>query len=71
VEGLWGNREVPPPWTVRRGLAGEIWFPPWERAEGEGPSYSFALERMLKLGERADDRDAVPCGFDPVAFTMN
>src|SRR6266540_2932127 len=35
VEGVWGNREVPPPQVLRRGLAGETWFPPRERAEGE------------------------------------
>jgi hypothetical protein len=27
VEGVWGNREVPPPGR-RRGLAEETWFPP-------------------------------------------
>src|SRR5215210_7415417 len=35
VGGGWGNREVPPRWTVRRGLAGETWFLPRERAGGE------------------------------------
>src|SRR5207244_5060879 len=30
-----GNREVPPDLHQRRGLAGEKWFPPRERAEGE------------------------------------
>src|SRR5215208_3556986 len=34
-EGAWGNREVPPQETRRRGLGGETWFPPRERAEGE------------------------------------
>src|SRR5919106_3296441 len=34
VEGVWGNREVPPQHR-RRGLVGETWFPPRERAEGE------------------------------------
>src|ERR671922_2284936 len=34
VEGLWGNREVPP-LHRRRGPGGETWFPPRERAEGE------------------------------------
>src|SRR5438105_4317353 len=32
-EGAWGNREVPP--HLRRGLAGETWFSPRERAGGE------------------------------------
>src|SRR2546425_5325185 len=36
VEGVWGNREVPPHETRRRGFdVGETWFPPRERAEGE------------------------------------
>src|SRR5712692_3936571 len=34
VEGVWGNREVPPV-VRRRGFVGETWFPPRERAEGE------------------------------------
>src|ERR687891_490533 len=34
VEGVWGNREVPPR-HQRRGLVGETWFPPRERAKGE------------------------------------
>src|SRR5918996_13331 len=34
VEGVWGNREVPPR-DQRRGHVGETWFPPRERAEGE------------------------------------
>ena len=44
VEGVRGNREVPPCWTVKRGLAGETWFPPRERAGGEGRSCSGELE---------------------------
>src|SRR4051812_7556586 len=40
VEGVWGNREVPPHETRRRGFdVGETWFPPRERAEGERRSY--------------------------------
>ena len=35
VEGVWGNREVPPRWTKEGGNVGETWFPPRERAEGE------------------------------------
>src|SRR3970282_1731864 len=35
VEGVWGNREVPPRSQRRRGHVGETWFPPRERAEGE------------------------------------
>src|ERR671919_236406 len=34
VEGVWGNREVPPQ-RRRRGPVGETWFPPRERAKGE------------------------------------
>src|SRR5215218_7056264 len=33
VEGVWGNREVPP-LGRRRGLVGKTWFPPRERAGG-------------------------------------
>src|SRR5918996_686061 len=39
VEGVWGNREVSPQ-PRRRGLVGETWFPPRERAEGERRSQS-------------------------------
>src|SRR5438094_10310695 len=40
VEGVWGNREVPPHETRRRGFdVGETWFPPRERAKGERRSY--------------------------------
>src|SRR5918994_8011948 len=33
LQGVWGNLEVPPQ-DKRRGLVGETWFPPRERAEG-------------------------------------
>src|SRR5579859_6260279 len=35
VEGVWGNREVPPHEQNEGGNVGETWFPPRERAEGE------------------------------------
>src|SRR5213082_2403865 len=35
VEGVWGNREVPPHEAKEGGNMGETWFPPWEQAEGE------------------------------------
>src|SRR6266571_7854770 len=35
VEGVWGNREVPPHRRQEGGNVGETWFPPRERAEGE------------------------------------
>src|SRR2546428_7378150 len=35
VEGVWGNREVPPHEAKEGGNVGETWFPPRERAEGE------------------------------------
>src|SRR2546428_12801498 len=35
VEGVWGNREVPPHGREEGGNVGETWFPPRERAEGE------------------------------------
>src|SRR5438876_222430 len=63
VEGVWGNREVPP-LIGRRGFdVGETWFPPRERAEGERRSCHeldrFARQRaqraprVLGPGERA------------------
>src|SRR6266508_2677313 len=48
VEGVWGNREVPP-LQQRRGPEGETWFPPRERAEGERRSCSY-----LQRGRRKD-----------------
>src|SRR6185312_1943229 len=35
VEGVWGNREVPPNKTKEGGNVGETWFPPREQAAGE------------------------------------
>src|ERR671918_1267462 len=56
VEGVWGNGELPPRHR-RRGLARETWFPPRERAEGEGRSLFFeqlpvggGVEEVLRLG---------------------
>src|ERR687891_1995217 len=56
VEEVWGNREVPPQ-NRRRGLAGETWFPPRERAEGEGRSLFVeqlpvggGVEQLVRLG---------------------
>ena len=37
---MWGNLEVPPQ-SRRRGLVGETWFPPRERAEGERRSFEL------------------------------
>src|SRR5438094_1808006 len=42
-----GNREVPPAVHQRRGLVGETWFPPRERAE---------VERRSFVSPRQDDR---------------
>src|ERR671914_945127 len=50
VEGVWGNREVPPQ-RRRRGLVGETWFPPRERAEGE--RRSRRVDRLRGLGRPA------------------
>src|SRR6266508_3153613 len=66
VEGVWGNREVPPPRVLRRGLVGETWFPPRERAGGERRSRRdrrrrrFGRGRGRRLGRLLDedaDRD--------------
>src|ERR671937_929396 len=56
VEGGWGNREVPPPWTVRRGHVGETWFPPWERAGGERHSsrHSFRVREKRPVQPAED-----------------
>src|SRR6266496_5533540 len=43
VEGMWGNREVPPRQVLRRGSVGETWFPPRELAEGGRRSCALAL----------------------------
>src|SRR5712691_1842657 len=53
-EGAWGNREVPPPWTLRRGLVGETWFPPRERAGGDRRSSGdrLRLRRDLDMVHR-------------------
>src|SRR6266487_4420269 len=66
VEGAWGNREVPPHKTRRRGFdVGETWFPPRERAEGERRSQADDIVRADRdasqgasgrVAERGDDR---------------
>src|SRR5918996_409726 len=48
VEGVWGNREVPPQHR-RRGHVGETWFPPRERAEGERRSYDALLGELAEI----------------------
>src|SRR5919106_4887914 len=68
VEGVWGNREVPPQ-NRRRRLAGETWFPPRERADGEGRSRDRLLRlaalRQRLLHEFADEADALaPCRLE-------
>src|SRR6266508_1060207 len=55
VEGVWGNREVPP-LHQRRGSVGETWFPPRERAEGERRSLLLAFHRVLPAGRGSDPR---------------
>src|SRR5215204_3759189 len=59
-EGVWGNREVPPRWTVRRGLAGETWFPPRERAGGEGQSRRVHLHEVLERTPHLDADHPAP-----------
>src|SRR6266508_5794296 len=49
VEGVWGNREVPP-LHQRRGPVGETWFPPRERAEGERRSLWFLQPVLEAVG---------------------
>src|SRR5438105_14421649 len=58
VEGVWGNREVPPHREEEGGNVGETWFPPRERAEGERRS----REDLHDAG-RAVDTQAV-AGLD-------
>src|SRR5919106_1557628 len=53
VEGVRGNREVPPR-HQRRGSVGETWFPPRERAEGERRSCAVRGVAVREGG--ADDR---------------
>src|SRR5207247_5747828 len=49
VEGVWGNREVPPQKTRRRGFdVGETWLPPRERAEGERRSRGGDVRRVAQ-----------------------
>src|SRR6266545_5664063 len=64
VEGVWGNREVPPRKTGRRGFdVGETWFPPRERAEGERRSQADDIvranghARQVATGRVAERRD--------------
>src|SRR5438128_8067943 len=53
VEGVWGNREVPPHKT-EGGHVGETWFPPRERAEGERRSSRLReVDRGLERRELA------------------
>src|SRR6266545_6754020 len=53
VEGVWGNREVPPHEVLRRGLVGETRFPPRERAQR-------ATSCRLRLPSRERDPDGRP-----------
>src|ERR671918_2865706 len=53
VEGVWGNREVPPR-DQRRGHVGETWFPPRERAGGSRRSRAHRLGRAHRVYEGAD-----------------
>src|SRR5438552_15398443 len=55
VEGVWGNREVPPHRREGGGSVGEPWVPPRERAGGERRSSRVVGERGY--GGR---RDAAP-----------
>src|SRR5687767_5832982 len=48
VEGVWGNREIPPR-HQRRGLVGETWFLPRERAAGERRSCDVSSLPALHL----------------------
>src|SRR2546429_2162589 len=50
-----GNREVPPAVHQRRGLVGETWFPPRERAEGERRSPPEHLGQILVAAARQAD----------------
>src|ERR687891_2072595 len=59
VEGVWGNREVPPQHR-RRGFVGETWFPPRERAKGERPSRGLAQDAGLERGVELRGRHARP-----------
>src|SRR5919197_4653539 len=52
-EGARGNRDVPP--HLGRGFAGETWFPPRERAEGERRSCLGGRLGRLRLLGRDDD----------------
>src|SRR5215207_2820252 len=53
-EGMWGNLEVPPHEARRRGLVGERWFPPRERAGGERRSSGDSEEaaHLRRVGEQ-------------------
>src|SRR5688572_47006 len=68
VEGVWGNREVPPSPARRRGHEGETWFPPRERAGGE--RRSSTAEAAAAAGVRRQGRleisrrEVRPVAFD-------
>src|SRR6266540_6590018 len=68
VEGAWRNPEVPPRQVLRRGLVGETWFPPRERAKGERRSRRDGFQRGLQLLERPHDRQ--PVGGDAIAVSV-
>src|SRR5829696_6251549 len=54
VEGVRGNRKVPPP-GQGRGLAGKTWFPARERAGHEGRSYPDELGALGQPQDRTRD----------------
>src|SRR5439155_15545007 len=60
VDGVWGNREVPPHGTNEGCNVAETWFPPRERAEGERSRLdSERREERVDVGFDLDDRAAV------------
>src|SRR6266852_1794212 len=65
VEGVWGDREVPPHKTRRRGFdVGETWFPPRERAEGERRSRCLLVEPQHGSHRRIEVARVRPAGRD-------
>src|SRR5207253_7180547 len=66
-----GGGSAPPPGVPRRGLAGETWFPPRERAEGERRSpaplrHEAVLEPELVEAARDDEVDELADRLPPV-----
>src|SRR5207253_209674 len=59
VEGVWGNREVPPHREEGGGNVGEPWVPPRERAEGERRSF-----RAQEVGEPVGEQREPERGDD-------